>query len=191
VIIEQPEAESPKISARRRKTRKRHPKPTAQTYVQGQTGHLDCDINTGRHVVLPGKAFMRFTWKDKIIANGVGHLDRFLPTGLLIRSGWRIGEFIRNDNHADVYSVSNKNISHYYSEAGSSLEAHAFLDEYHGNSGNYANRHKRRMRRGGCCLESFWLNDRHVLIIRIQKEMGSLISRNYEEEFPDLVDQKV
>jgi hypothetical protein len=191
-IPEQPGEEHSchKISARGSKSRRRRQKSTTKTYAYGHMAVLNCEVGEN-DVLEPGKAFMRFTWKNKTIANGVGHLDRFLPTGLLFRSGWRINEFIRNDNHADVYSLNSKDLRDHGHDAESSLEAHVFLDEYHGNSKNYASRKKSRMCRGGNFLDKFWHNGRHVFIIRVSKEVISFMSRNYEEEFPGLLDQKM
>jgi hypothetical protein len=144
----------------------------------------------GDHDLVPGHAFIRFTWKDNTLTNGVGQLDRFLPTGLLFCSGWRIGDFIRNDSHADVYSLSMNNIHHCEPDITSSLEAHVFLDEYHGNSQTFANRHKARMRRSGHCLDIFWHEGRHVFINEVQRERQLFKLRNNEEEFPSLISRK-
>jgi hypothetical protein len=44
---------------------------------------------------IPGTAFIRFTWTKQGLVNGVGELDHFLTTGLLLRSRWRIQAFKR------------------------------------------------------------------------------------------------
>jgi hypothetical protein len=156
--------------------------------MQGETNDLHYELNE-EYDELPGKAFIRFAWKEKILVNGLGQLDRFLPTDLLLRSGWRISEFIRNDHHADVYSLSKDNTRVCKSEM-ECLEAHIFLDEYHGNSKVFANRQKNSIRRSGHCLDSFWHCDRHVFIKRTFKEVESFRLRNNEKEFPSLVSQK-
>jgi hypothetical protein len=160
-----------------------------ETLPKGLTERLDSSGNRDDGTV-PGNAFIRFIWKDKTLVNGVGQLDRLLPTGLLFRSGRRIVKLIRNDSHADVYSLSIDNIRHCEPEITSSLEAHVFLDEYHGNSQTFANRQKARMRRSGHCLDIFWYEGRHVFINKIRRERQLFKLRNNEEEFPSLVSQK-
>ncbi|KAF2628420.1 hypothetical protein BU25DRAFT_35375 [Macroventuria anomochaeta] len=137
----------------------------------------------------PAGAFIRFTWKDNILTNGVGQLDRFLPTGLVFRTGWCIVGFLRNESHTDVYSLSNASFGHSSARTEVSREAHVFLDEYHGNCKNYARRLKSRMRESVDCLETFWYGDRHVFVMEIQRKPVLFRLRNNEEEFPILVDQ--
>ena len=137
----------------------------------------------------PASVFIRFTWKNKILTNGVGQLDRFIPTGLLFRSVWRVDEFLRNESHADVYSLTNARIDPSRDERTAVLEGHVFLDEYHGNSEVYAKRQKTRMRESGNCLDAFWYNGRHIMVMKVLKQLSPFRLRNTEEEFPSLIDR--
>ncbi|KAF2831417.1 hypothetical protein CC86DRAFT_401943 [Ophiobolus disseminans] len=139
----------------------------------------------------PSSAFIRLTWKDTFLTNGTGQLERFLPTNLLFRSGWRIDRFLRNDSHSDVYSLSPTRYSIPDSGPKQDLEAHVFLDEYHGNCENYARRQKRRMQESGNCLDTFWYNGRHVFIMNVPRQPPQQFKmRNVEEEFPTLIDPR-
>jgi hypothetical protein len=160
------------------------------TVSKGQAEHSNDNGDSEDGSVL-GNVFIRFTWKDKALINGVGELDRFLRTGLAFCSGWRIDGFIRNDNHADVYSVHNDKVCSSKSQHGARFEAHVFLDEYHGNSQVFANRQKMRMRRSGKCSDSFWYNGRHIFVNRVHEQVVSFKLGNTEKEFPSLVDHRV
>ncbi|KAF2035807.1 hypothetical protein EK21DRAFT_84213 [Setomelanomma holmii] len=135
----------------------------------------------------PGKPFMRLTWKDRTLIHGTVQLDRFLPSGLMFRSGWRIVDFCRNDNHADIYFLRADGAR---TEGEPCLEAHVFLDEYHGNSETYAKRQKSRMRESGNCLDSFWYEGRHIFIMQVPKQMPQFRLKNTEDEFPSLVHRR-
>lgn len=137
----------------------------------------------------PAGTFIRFTWKDKILTNGTGQLDRFLSTGSILHSHWHITGFVRNESFADVYSLNKPPITLSSGEIGTSLEAHVFLDEYHGNCAVYASRSKNRMRQSGNCLDIFWHNGRHIFIMKIAKKPDVFKLRNTKEEFPVLVNQ--
>ncbi|KAJ6285556.1 hypothetical protein J3E71DRAFT_373735 [Bipolaris maydis] len=137
----------------------------------------------------PAGAFIRFTWKDKILTNGTGQLDRFLSASSILHSYWHVTSFLRNESFADVYSLSKPPFTPSSAEPEASLEAHVFLDEYHGNCAVYASRSKNRMRQSGNCLDTFWHNGRHVFIMKIPKKPTLFKLRNSEEEFPVLVDQ--
>ena len=137
----------------------------------------------------PAGTFIRFTWKDNILTNGIGQLDRFLPNGLVFRTRWCINGFLRNESFADVYSLSKASFVRSSARTEVSLEAHVFLDEYHGNCTVYARRLKGRMHKSAACLDTFWYGGRHVFIMRIQRKPVQFILRNTEEEFPILVDQ--
>jgi hypothetical protein len=71
-----------------------------------------------------------------------------------------------------------------------SIEAHVFLDEFHGNCEVYARRHKIRIRKSGDCIETFWYGARHVFVMRCEKKLEPFRLRNTEDEYPRLVDQR-
>jgi hypothetical protein len=161
----------------------------ASTDAESETvarNHVEAD----RNIAEPGIAFLRLTWKDKTLADGVGQLDRFLPTGLQFRSGWRIYGFLRNDSHADVYSMTHIKTSHSNAKPKGRLEAHVFLDAYHGNCAVYAKRQQSRMRESGQCLDGFWYVGRRVLVMDVAADAPWFRLRNTEEEFPSLVDTR-
>ncbi|EUC38275.1 hypothetical protein COCCADRAFT_83631 [Bipolaris zeicola 26-R-13] len=137
----------------------------------------------------PAGAFIRFTWKDGTLTNGTGQLDRFLSTDSIPHSHWNITGFLRNESFADVYSLSEPPFGLPSVEIGVSLEAHVFLDEYHGNCAVYASRSKNRMRQSGNCLDTFWHNGRHIFVMKIPKKPVLFKLHNTEEEFPSLVNQ--
>ncbi|EUC42959.1 hypothetical protein COCMIDRAFT_102113 [Bipolaris oryzae ATCC 44560] len=137
----------------------------------------------------PAGAFIRFTWKDGVLANGSGQLDRFLSTGSILHSRWHVAGFLRNESFADVYSLNKPPLTLLSGEIGASLEAHVFLDEYYGNCAAYASRLKNRMRQSGNCLDIFWHSGRHVFIMKLPNKPVLFKLRNTKEEFPALVDQ--
>ncbi|EMD86331.1 hypothetical protein COCC4DRAFT_193557 [Bipolaris maydis ATCC 48331] len=137
----------------------------------------------------PAGAFIRFTWKDKILTNRTRQLDRFLSASSILHSYWHVTGFLRNESFADVYSLSKPPFTPSSAEPEASLEAHVFLDEYHGNCAVYASRSKNRMRQSGNCLDTFWHNGRHVFIMKIPKKPTLFKLRNSEEDFPVLVDK--
>ncbi|KAF2828979.1 hypothetical protein CC86DRAFT_379755 [Ophiobolus disseminans] len=93
-------------------------------------------------------AFSRLTWKDTMLVDGQDHVDRFLPASLILAKRWRIQTFLRNDPHADVYSVLDihDSDSRLSMDLAGVHEANVFLEEYHGKSEMYAKRRKRAMR---------------------------------------------
>jgi hypothetical protein len=149
--------------------------------------HVEAD----RNVAEPGIAFLRFTWKDKVLTDGIGQLDRFLPTGLQFRAGWRIDGFLRNDSHADVYTLTHIRTIHSKAKPKGRLEAHVFLDEYHGNCAVYAKRQQSRMQESGHCLDIFWYGERRILVMEVAADAPWFRLRNTEEEFPSLVDPRM
>jgi hypothetical protein len=132
----------------------------------------------------PSAVFIRFTWKDMILAKGSGDLDRFLPTGLVLHSCWRVEHFLRNDPHADVYRASNIQQS-----SRLSLEAHIFLDEYHSNCKTFAKRHKHRLEQSGNCAAKLWYQGRHVLVMTVPGHFERFKLKNNEKEYPSLNNQ--
>jgi hypothetical protein len=98
--------------------------------------------------------------------NPIGRTDRFLSTGLVLQSRWRVVCLLRNDSHADVYVIVS---IHDRYEPSALLELHHFLAEYHGNSTTYAKRRQERMCNGGCCLGRFWYGDRRMLVLRVPR----------------------
>ncbi|KAH7394381.1 hypothetical protein BKA66DRAFT_438734 [Pyrenochaeta sp. MPI-SDFR-AT-0127] len=148
---------------------------------------LDYHLDPLEYPAAP-KAFMRFTWKEKILVRATGELDRFLQANLVLRSRWQVNSFLRNDAHADVYSLSDIEIDH--SSFNRELEGHFFLAEYHGNSAVYARRRKVRMKQGGHCLDTFWYGDRQFLVMRVTRSMERFQLQNNEQEFPRLLGEK-
>lgn len=135
----------------------------------------------------PGGAFIRFTWKDNVLIDGIGQLDRFLPIGLVFRNRWRVTGFLRNESFADVYSLNNPLGVRSLATVPLRLEVHVFLDEYHGNCAVYARRLRDRMLHSGNCLDIFWYGDRHVAVMRIQEKPTEFRLHITEKEFPILV----
>lgn len=143
---------------------------------------------TAHHLLEPPPAFIRFTWEKGVLTKATGELDRFLPTNLLLQRRWRIQSFLRNDSHADVYSVLDSTPSRSGTDVSrEELEAHILLDEYHGNCDTFVKRRKRRWRESGECAASFWYRRRHVFIIRDSKKIRRFALKNMEEEFPSLI----
>ena len=129
----------------------------------------------------PAPIFIRFTWQNKSLIRSSGEVDRFIAPNILLQGKWRVGNFIRNDSHADVYSVLHVDRHPY------TAEAHFFLDQFYGNGDTYAKRYKARKRNNGECVDSFWYRGRNVFVIRVQEVKERFNFRNTEKEFPSLV----
>ena len=137
----------------------------------------------------PGAAFIRLSWVKDTSARVFGHTDRLLVAGSTYRTRWQIDRLARNDNHADVYDARELGRCSPDTQRSVKIEAHYFLDEYHGNSRVYAQRHQVRMQRSGNCLDEFWYGNRLMLVMRVSTREEPFLLRNTQEEFPVLVDQ--
>jgi hypothetical protein len=146
--------------------------------------------NTVKSCSDPGNMFLRLTWDGTSLLYGIPKVERLLPTGLVFPSGWRIGEFLRNESFADVYALDYAGSDHAISHRKNGLEAHVFLNRYHGNAETYVKKHKTRMRTTGNCLDTFWHEGKHVFVMGVPRKNIRFKLRNSEKEFPSLVDQK-
>jgi hypothetical protein len=138
----------------------------------------------------PGTAFIRLTWANNNSASLHGHLDRLVAAGSVLCKRWQVVRFARNDNHADVYYVEQIKPCSSRNEHLEKIEAHLFLDEYHGNSKVYARRKQERMQRSDNCRDKFWYRNRLVLVMRVSNVTEPYLLRNTQAEFPILVDQE-
>ncbi|OCK74110.1 hypothetical protein K432DRAFT_447475 [Lepidopterella palustris CBS 459.81] len=153
----------------------------------------------------PGPLLIRFTWDKKIVTAAT--LERFIAIGTIFTSrwlSWRVEKFLRNDNHADVYSVTDLGFSdpiveeliatrvHRLLELKNSVEveAHVFFDNVEGNWRTYASRHMKRLKNDGYTLDSLHWGGRRVLIRQVRSKQTSFKLVNSETEFPSLPTQK-
>jgi hypothetical protein len=153
----------------------------------------------------PGPLFIRFTWDKKVITAVT--LEHSIAIGTIFTSRWlrwRVKKFIRNDSHADVYSVTYLGLKnptveeltvtriHRLLEMNNSVEAEAnvFFDNVEGNWRTYASRHMKRLKNDKCTLDSLYWGGRQVLISQVRSKQTSFKLINSEAEFPSLPAQK-
>lgn len=139
----------------------------------------------------PSGIFLRFTRKDRVLVTDTLQPERFLPMRLRFSSGWIVNGFLRNDSHADVYSIRDTNFRRPSFDHKAKFEAHVFLKEYHGNCETFAKRQKKCIRESGLCQEVFWYVGRHVFIVRVLEQKPSCVIGLSNIDFPSLVDQEV
>jgi hypothetical protein len=135
-------------------------------------------------------AFRRLILDTRMVGLVEDREERFYPYGIVLGHTWRMGRFLRNDSHADVYATFSTHIEYSSSVPESNFEAHIFLYEYRGNSAAYARRHKGRMRKGSHCVRTFWHDGRHVFIMFVPAPSSIFTFHNTEEEYPSLVTKK-
>jgi hypothetical protein len=129
-------------------------------------------------------AYLRLTWQKGHFVYGIGESSDFLSTGLLLRFRWRVGSFLWNDSHADVYSLRD------IAQPGQYLECRWFLRALEGNWNTYAKRKIRRMQKSEHYLQSFPYRGRHMLVIPPPEGVEEFQLKNVNVEFPKLVVHK-
>lgn len=132
-----------------------HETQELQSSTSGVDGHLD-----PLHDSEPPKRLLRLVLGEEVES----WAEEFLPTGMLLRKRWRIQGFIRNESHADVYSVDDLSDQ---AHSDSKTELHKFLNIQVGKSATYAQRKQRRMRNSGCCIDDFWHGEMRIFVVRI------------------------
>ncbi|KAF2108205.1 hypothetical protein BDV96DRAFT_692871 [Lophiotrema nucula] len=138
--------------------------------------------------VEPSKPFIRLTWAK---GSPFGILEHFISPGTVIVSwaSYRIGTFMRNDNHADVYSIASVSFPKIYWRADREFkfEAHVFLHGVEGNQHTYALRHKKRLKQD----DKFWVKaqwrDRDVIIMQVSSDPTNSRLVLSNKEFPALI----
>jgi hypothetical protein len=125
--------------------------------------------------------FIRLTW-DKGTLQDIS-TSCFLDAHALLDHRYKIRAFVRNDNHADVYSISTDSGS----DSSRSLEAHVFLCSIEGNWKTYAARKAKRMMKSEKYMDSFGLDHWRVIIMDVTEEQSKDLKRgNYAQDFPPL-----
>lgn len=135
--------------------------------------------------VEPPPGFLRLIWKDFQVSR-IDDYERFLPSGLTVTSRWHIQSFLRNDSHADVYSIQDAQHPCKLPGVVALFEGHYFLAEYDGNGERYAKRHRSRMQRTRAFVEQVWLGGRSMIIMSVPECVTTYNLRYSREEFPAL-----
>jgi hypothetical protein len=147
--------------------------------------------NTGKSCSGTGNMFLKLTWNGANFLYEIPKVERLLPTGLVFCSGWRIGEYLRNESFADVYALDYTGSDYAISDRKNGLDANVFLSHYHGgNAKTYVQKHKRRMQATGNCMDTFRHEGKHVFVMSVPRKNNRFKLRNSEKKFPSLVDQK-
>ena len=170
-----------------------HDEPT-NAMRSHNVGHHDTR-SIGQHdlsqqSVEPGKAFIRLIWEKETRANPIGQLGRFLVTGLLLFGRWRILQFLRNDSHADVYSVEDMHFRGSRRHTSAQLEAHYFMSQCSGNWRTAAKRKQNRLLRSERFQANFSYGDRCMVILKVNQMTEIFDLRQRIDEFPVLGGRK-
>jgi len=137
-------------------------------------------------VTEPGTAFTRLIWDVERKAKPWRQLDCFVPSGQLFRKRWRVLTFLRNDSHADVYSVHDIMFRSSRRHESIETEAHFFLDDLHGNWLTAAKRKQGRLRSGQGFEDEFSYGIRCVIVVRVLAKAQTFDLRMSEKDFPYL-----
>ncbi|KAH6881408.1 hypothetical protein BKA58DRAFT_2034 [Alternaria rosae] len=143
-----------------------------------------------RQSVELGTAFIRLIWERETRTTPIGQLDRFLAIGLLLVGRWRVLHFLRNDNHADVYSVEDIHFQSSRRHTTVQMEAHYFINQHSSNWRTAAKRKQNRLLKSERCQANFRYNDRYMVILRVFPNTDAFELRRCISDFPALCGRK-
>lgn len=136
--------------------------------------------------VEPGMAFIRLVWEKETGTTPIRQLDRFLPIGLILVGRWRVLHFLRNDNHADVYSVEDIHFQSSRRHTTLQVEAHYFINQHSSNWKAAAKRKQKRLLKGDRWQANFRYDNRSMVILKVSANTDAFELRRCMSDFPAL-----